>query len=487
MHTGEQGLIEPVLELIFRLARKATRTALDSSYSGISTRLCRLCIQPQVTFPTSRQFSTAQAQRDETPTRTVIADRTSEQKSPEVNVQTPMTESPPTTRRSAQRRRAHREKLMEPARAFTRTALVTERLIRRFSRKKASEAARTSTKTAIVTEISEQPTSTTAAETAEADPSPSTRKSAEEIVAEAAARARNLAKVEQRAQQKVQERAEIIAGSIAANPFFKHTASKEEPQQDRRLRFRIEGERPLVTDILMKRDQRTLDTTLSPRPTETRQWQKKMVIREVTKRGRLGKTTRLARTERQHLAKSHFFKTSVKKLAPLARQIAGKNIDDAILQMRFSSKKASEDVRLELLKARDEAIVVKGMGMGRLKDQPGTSTMEGDPAMTAALPHQTPRKTLRHGVSKHETDIYIDQAWVNRGPYHKDYEFRARGRVNTLRPPHTGISLLLKEEKTRTRIAQEKEEKAIRKRMGQNMWTQLPDRKITNQSQHLLW
>jgi hypothetical protein len=48
--------------------------------------------------------------------------------------------------------------------------------------------------------------------------------------------------------------------------------------------------------------------------------------------------------------------------------------------------------------------------------------------------------------------------------------------------------VLLKEEKTRTREKMEKEAKAIRRRMGQNMWTQLPDRKIQGpQSQYVLW
>jgi len=57
-----------------------------------------------------------------------------------------------------------------------------------------------------------------------------------------------------------------------------------------------------------------------------------------------------------------------------------------------------------------------------------------------------------------------------------------------MRPPHTGLSVLLKEEKTRTREKMEKEAKAIRRRMGKNMWTQLPDRKIQGpQGQYVLW
>ena len=66
------------------------------------------------------------------------------------------------------------------------------------------------------------------------------------------------------------------------------------------------------------------------------------------------------------LSKSHWFKTLVKKLGSLARQIAGKNIDDAILQMRFSKKKAAIDIKAHLEQAKNEAIVAWGMGLGKI-------------------------------------------------------------------------------------------------------------------------
>lgn len=176
----------------------------------------------------------------------------------------------------------------------------------------------------------------------------------------------------------------------------------------------------------------------------------------------------------------------MKKLAPLARQIAGKSIDEAILQMRFSKKKVAQDVRQHLIQARNEAIAMKGMGL-----TPGSenesATVGQDPSETRPLPHQTPLKTYRKGHTPKETDIYVAEAWTNRGPYGDEPDYRARGRMYIKHPPYTGISVLLKEEKTRTRQKAEKEAKMLRKRMGKNMWVHLPDRKITTQRQHVLW
>ncbi|KAI9768785.1 MAG: 54S ribosomal protein L22, mitochondrial [Geoglossum simile] len=212
------------------------------------------------------------------------------------------------------------------------------------------------------------------------------------------------------------------------------------------------------------------DAVLDPQPSQRRRWQRKMVIRSIRSRWRLRKTAVLKRTERQILAKSHFFKTSVKKLGPLARQISGKTVDDAIVQMRFSKKKAAKEVLEHLKYARDQAIVKRGMGLGSVNDT------KGEPVQIR----------LKDGKKKKITDstqIYIDQAWVGRGPYGKEPECRARGVVNMLRPPKTSLSLLLKEEKTRIRQAAEREEKRRRK----PVWVPLPNRPITAQRQYYSW
>jgi ribosomal protein L22 len=238
------------------------------------------------------------------------------------------------------------------------------------------------------------------------------------------------------------------------------------------------------------RNMAAMERALNPRPLARARWQRKMVMRLVRRGRRLTKEEVLARTERKHLSRSVFFKGSVKKLMLLARQIAGKPVDEAILQMRFSKKRLATSVKAQLLQARNEAVVIKGMAQKPRVDMsrtlPGTH-WEDDPSITPPEPHQNPIKTLKKGEAPSETDMYVAEAWVNRGPYGRKKEYRAKGRVNMLMHAKTGISILLKEEKTRMREKAEKEAKAIRKRLGKNMWTALPDRPVTNQHQHVLW
>jgi ribosomal protein L22 len=252
-----------------------------------------------------------------------------------------------------------------------------------------------------------------------------------------------------------------------------------------------------VVSPFSSRNPANMAVVLNPRPNARARWQRRMVIRDIRRRGRLTKAMQIARTERSHLSRSHFFKTSMKKLAPLARQIAGKSIDEAITQMRFSNKKAAIDVRQHLIAARNEAIVARGMGLPPRNSPPSevaptVSKATEDPSITPPLPTQRADRGLKRAydekkVLQNQTDIYIAEAWTNRGPYGAEADYRAKGRVNMMRPPYTGLSVLLKEEKTRTREKQEKEAKAIRKRMGKNMWTQLPDRPVVRQSQQVLW
>lgn len=149
-----------------------------------------------------------------------------------------------------------------------------------------------------------------------------------------------------------------------------------------------------------------------------------MVIRDI--RGhRLSKTEMIMRTERQSLTKSHMLKTSVKKLGPLARQIAGKPIEDAIVQMRFSKKKAAKEVKDHLEHARNEAIVRRGMGLGEVEGTKGEGKVEIE------------LKNGKHKVVHDRTGIYVDQAWVGRGTYGREPDHRARGQIYIMRPPYT--------------------------------------------------
>ncbi|KAJ5647924.1 Ribosomal protein L22bacterial/chloroplast-type [Penicillium lividum] len=224
---------------------------------------------------------------------------------------------------------------------------------------------------------------------------------------------------------------------------------------------------------LEERDKAHLQFALNPNPKAQLRWEKKIVIREIRKRGRLPKAVQIKRTERESLSKSHWFKTSVKKLGPLARQIAGKNIDEAILQMRFSKKKAALDVLGHLEHAKNVAMVRAGMGLPEEKAEPTKP-------LTVVL-KSGERKTITD-----PTNIYIQEAWVNRGPYGHGMDHRARGQINRLRPPATGLSVVLKEEKTRIREWEEREATALRKRKEQ-LWVQLPDRKISAQNQYYSW
>ncbi|RVX75343.1 hypothetical protein B0A52_00696 [Exophiala mesophila] len=274
----------------------------------------------------------------------------------------------------------------------------------------------------------------------------------------------------------------LVQGSLASNSVWGAVAPSATPSATpspakKALEVGLEG-----------RNQQNMAFALDPRPKARRLWQRKMIIRHIRRRGRPTKEMEIARTEKTHLSKSHFFKTSMKKLAPLARQIAGKSLDEAILQMRFSGKKVAKDVKEHLLQARYEAITSRGMGLSPTSSEEIDRRLTKDPSQTPPLAHETPIKSHKFGHAPDPSTIYISEAWINRGSYGQEPEFRARGRTNMLRPPYTGISVVLKEEKTRIRQKAEKEAKALRKRLsGKTLWVQLPDRKVTAQRQHLLW
>lgn len=234
-----------------------------------------------------------------------------------------------------------------------------------------------------------------------------------------------------------------------------------------------EQQKESISGKLEDRDLSRLQVGLGPDPKAQLRWERKMAVREVRKRGRVPTKVQIKRTERESLSKSHWIKTSLKKLGPLARQIAGKNIDEAILQMRFSNKKAAKDVLEHLEHAKNVAIVRAGMGLG-------ASNTEPSKPITVIL------KTGERQKIANPTDIYIQEAWVNRGPYGYEMDHRARGQINRMRPPTTSLSVLLKEEKTRIREWEDREAKAQRERRSQ-LWTQLPDRKVSAQNQYYSW
>ena len=132
----------------------------------------------------------------------------------------------------------------------------------------------------------------------------------------------------------------------------------------------------------------------------------------------------------------------MKKLFPLANQIQGKPLGEAMVQMRFSRKKAAQDVLRHLEYARDQAVVMRGMGLGKVQ---AGKQVEGD-----GQGQETEREEERllvedkKGKKRVVTDrsaMYVDEAWVGRGTYGFGADYRARGNVNRLRLPYTSKSI----------------------------------------------
>nr|OQO17765.1 hypothetical protein B0A51_15611 [Rachicladosporium sp. CCFEE 5018] len=236
------------------------------------------------------------------------------------------------------------------------------------------------------------------------------------------------------------------------------------------------------------RDPANMARVLDPDPNARERWLRKKVIQMVRKGGRLSKEEFVKRTEREHLLKSENLKTSIKKLGMLARQIQGKGLEEAMVQMRFSKKKVAGEVLKVLEAARDEAVVMRGMGVG------GAGTEIAAPSPKSGLigaettePLSIQLKDGSRYAVKDESKIYIDQAWVGRGPYGKLPDYRARGRVFIMRTPWTSLSVVLKEEATRVREWREREAKRLKERLNK-VWVPLPDRPVQGmRGQYYSW
>ena len=278
-------------------------------------------------------------------------------------------------------------------------------------------------------------------------------------------------------------------GDLAASSIFEDDRRTQRQQQAHSLSQQQQDttERPLGGP---SRDPKNMLPVLDPDPNSRERWERKKIIQQITKGGRLSRQQVIKRTEREHLVKSHMMKTSVKKLGMLARQIQGKRIEDAITQMRFSRKKIAQEVLKQLEFARDEAVVMRGMGLSGTKTlttsddaqaDNATSTSSSSSSSSSELSSGKPisiqlKNGKRHAIPDKRA-IYIDQAWVGRGPYGKLPDYRARGRIYVMRTPWTSISVLLKEEGTRVREWEEREARRKRERR-ERVWVPLPDRPV---------
>ncbi|KAL5890388.1 39S ribosomal protein L22, mitochondrial [Pyricularia oryzae] len=213
----------------------------------------------------------------------------------------------------------------------------------------------------------------------------------------------------------------------------------------------------------------------TPDPRGNMRFTRKMVTRYVSRaldpEGRETKAERLARTERTLTYRGPVWRLPPKKHVKLARQIAGRTVDDAMIQMRFSKKKFSRDIGITLDAARDEAAVVAGMGLKAPADEK----------------FKAEKIQLKNGQWVTITDpnkLYIEQAWVNNGrKVFAGFVYPARrGHIPKWSIP-TNLNLVLKEQ--RTLIRQYKERKA--KEDARKPWFHLPNRPVTAQRQHYSW
>ncbi|KAG6038087.1 hypothetical protein E4U41_004574 [Claviceps citrina] len=211
-----------------------------------------------------------------------------------------------------------------------------------------------------------------------------------------------------------------------------------------------------------------------PDPRSRIRWQRKKVIQMVRRgQGSLTKEERVMMTERQLLHRSNFMPTSVKKLVMLSRQIAGKNVDDAITQMAWSKKKMAAEIKYYLEEARDLAIAQRGMGLGKVN---------GDVA--AFKPRKIQTKDGSWIEVSDPTRMYIAQSWVGRGPWRgKELDYKGRGRMGVIQHPSTSFSVLLKEEKTRIREYEEQQQK----KAARGPWVHLPNRPVYGQRPYYSW
>jgi ribosomal protein L22 len=174
-----------------------------------------------------------------------------------------------------------------------------------------------------------------------------------------------------------------------------------------------------------------LDRAVDPNPRARARWQRHAVAswvkRNLDLAGEEPAAAVVARTERQHMSASTRLPTSVKKLGKLARQIAGKTVDDALVQMRFSRKKMAREVAYQLEQARDEAVVQRGMGLGQVNGE-----------AAGREPAKIQLKSGKWHTVEDPTKMYVSQAWVMRKRLRWATPVRrARGRVDRHRHPTT--------------------------------------------------
>ncbi|KAI0353534.1 ribosomal protein L22 [Trametes cingulata] len=131
------------------------------------------------------------------------------------------------------------------------------------------------------------------------------------------------------------------------------------------------------------------------------------------------------KTYTEHKYSTSNFKISHRKLNMLGRQIAGKPVDSAILQMMFSEKRASKRIKSMLVVAKSHAVKLKNLD---------------------------------------EQKLVVAESWVTKGPHQfKRFDMKGRGRAGIKTHPHSRLHVVLKEGKTRAELRAEEREKKLKR------------------------
>ncbi|KAH9077110.1 ribosomal protein L22/L17 [Lactarius deliciosus] len=131
-----------------------------------------------------------------------------------------------------------------------------------------------------------------------------------------------------------------------------------------------------------------------------------------------------ARQSDHHKYSTANFKISHRKLNKLGRQISGKPIDSAILQMTFSEKRASKRIRNMLVIAKSHA-ALKGIDTRKM---------------------------------------VVSEAWVTKGPRsHKRMEIKGRCKYGIRVHPDSRMSVVLKEGKARAQLLEEERARKLKR------------------------
>ncbi|KAI1262673.1 ribosomal protein L22/L17 [Xylariaceae sp. FL1019] len=241
-----------------------------------------------------------------------------------------------------------------------------------------------------------------------------------------------------------------------------------ESEKHQREDQRAAGNAGFRVSTMKEHMQRALD----PDPRWRVRYQRKKVMQMVRNDGKLSRKEQLKLDEKEVRCDSSALPTSTKKLMFLSRQIAGKTLEDAIAQMRFSKKKMAREVRFTLEEARNKAIASRGMGLGKVNGE------------LLKEPKKIVTKDGQKVVVYNPTQLYVDESWVTKGqPRGVRIQYHARSRMSRMLRPSARISVVLKEEKTRIRMHDDKVEKERKKAP----WVHLPNRPVTAQRPYYSW